>query len=193
MDLVIGTFNYDWWFFKPNKENMRYKIVPFIVTFLFIVSFIFFFKGLKNSNIYIPSNDFEKEIPLFTTRLFNSNIKINSDEIFKNNKYYLMNIWSSWCAPCRDEHQYLMELSKEKNLEIIGLNYKDNTLNAKKFLNELKNPYSNIILDSDGLIAIEWGAYGVPESFLIYDKSIIKKIIGPLNENLVFEINELIK
>ena len=93
---------------------MRYKIVPFIVTFLFIVSFIFFFKGLKNSNIYIPSNDFEKEIPLFTTRLFNSNIKINSDEIFKNNKYYLMNIWSSWCAPCRDEHQYLMELSKEK-------------------------------------------------------------------------------
>ena len=104
-----------------------------------------------------------------------------------------MNIWSSWCAPCRDEHQYLMELSKEKNLEIIGLNYKDNTLNAKKFLNELKNPYSNIILDSDGLIAIEWGAYGVPESFLIYDKSIIKKIIGPLNENLVFEINELIK
>ncbi len=172
---------------------MRYKIVPFIVTFLFIVSFIFFFKGLKNSNIYIPSNDFEKEIPLFTTRLFNSNIKINSDEIFKNNKYYLMNIWSSWCAPCRDEHQYLMELSKEKNLEIIGLNYKDNTLNAKKFLNELKNPYSNIILDSDGLIAIEWGAYGVPESFLIYDKSIIKKIIGPLNENLVFEINELIK
>ena len=172
---------------------MRYKIVPFIVTFLFIVSFIFFFKGLKNSNIYIPSNDFEKEIPLFTTRLFNSNIKINSDEIFKNNKYYLMNIWSSWCAPCRDEHQYLMELSKEKNLEIIGLNYKDNTLNAKKFLNELKNPYSNIILDSDGLITIEWGAYGVPESFLIYDKSIIKKIIGPLNENLVFEINELIK
>jgi cytochrome c biogenesis protein CcmG/thiol:disulfide interchange protein DsbE len=172
---------------------MKYKIVPFIVTFLFIVSFIFFFKGLKNSNIYIPSNDFEKEIPFFTTRLFNSNIKINSDEIFKNNKYYLMNIWSSWCAPCRDEHQYLMELSKEKNLEIIGLNYKDNTLNAKKFLNELKNPYSNIILDPDGLIAIEWGAYGVPESFLIYDKSIIKKIIGPLNENLVFEINGLIK
>ena len=135
----------------------------------------------------------EKQIPSFTTKLFNSNNEINSDEIFKNDKYYLMNVWSSWCVPCRDEHQYLMELNTEKNLEIIGLNYKDNILNAKKFLDELKNPYSNIISDLNGLIAIEWGAYGVPESFLIYNKSIIKKVVGPLNENLVFEIKEMIK
>jgi cytochrome c biogenesis protein CcmG/thiol:disulfide interchange protein DsbE len=86
-----------------------------------------------------------------------------------------------------------MELNKVKNLEIIGLNYKDNIANAKNFLDELKNPYSSIISDPDGLIAIEWGAYGVPESFLIYNKKIIKKIVGPLNYNLVIETSELIK
>ena len=104
-----------------------------------------------------------------------------------------MNIWASWCVPCREEHQFLMELKKEKNLKIIGLNYKDDTKNAKKFLDDLKNPYSNIFLDKDGLIAIEWGAYGVPESFLIYNKKIIKKVIGPLNGNLTSEIKKLIK
>tara|TARA_Y100001958_G_C21175733_1_gene506587 strand:+ start:410 stop:928 length:519 start_codon:yes stop_codon:yes gene_type:complete len=171
---------------------MKIKTIPFITILLFIVVFTVFFKGLKNTNIYVPNNDLEKTIPSFTTKLLNSNKEINSNEIFKNNKYYLMNIWSSWCVPCKDEHQFLMELNKEKNLEIIGLNYKDNILNAKKFLAELKNPYSNIISDLNGLIAIEWGAYGVPESFLIFDKKIIKKVVGPLNKNLVIEIKELI-
>lgn len=172
---------------------MKIKIIPFFIIILFLVFFGVFFKGLKNSNIYVPSYNFEKEIPSFTVSLFDSNNEINSDKIFNENKYYLMNIWSSWCVPCREEHQYLMELSKVKNLEIIGLNYKDNIANAKNFLDELKNPYSSIISDPDGLIAIEWGAYGVPETFLIYNKKIIKKIVGPLNDNLVIEISELIK
>ncbi len=172
---------------------MRIKIIPLIVLTLFIMFFLVFFKGLKKSNIYVPSVNMEKNIPLFTAQLFDTKNKINSDEIFKKDKYYLMNIWSSWCVPCRDEHKFLIELRKEKNLEIIGLNYKDNIKNAKIFLNELKNPYSNIILDTDGLIAIEWGAYGVPESFLIYEKKIIKRVVGPLNKNLVDKIQELIK
>jgi len=104
-----------------------------------------------------------------------------------------MNIWSSWCMPCRDEHPFLMSLSEQKNLEIIGLNYKDTNDKAQGFLTELDNPYDTVILDNDGIIAIEWGAYGVPESFLIYDKKIIKKIIGPLNSNLLKEINEIIE
>ena len=73
------------------------------------------------------------------------------------------------------------------------MNYKDNNRSAKKFLKELGNPYNVILLDEDGTIAIEWGAYGVPESFLIYNKKIIKKIIGPLNENLLQEIKKLIE
>ena len=172
---------------------MKIKILPFTIIILFLVFFIIFFKGLKNSNIYVPINNPEKEIPSFITKLFGTNNEINSNEIFKDNKYYLMNIWSSWCVPCREEHVFLMNLKEKKNLKLIGLNYKDNIKNAKNFLDELNNPYEIILTDQNGLIAIEWGAYGVPESFLIYDKKIIKKVVGPLNNSLVIEIEELIK
>jgi len=172
---------------------MKINLIPLSIIILFIVFFTIFFKGLKTSNIYVPNFLLEKEIPLFTAELFNTKKMINSDEIFKDNKYYLMNIWASWCVPCREEHEFLMDLRKEKNLELIGLNYKDNVLNAENFLNELKNPFTNIFLDKNGLIAIEWGAYGVPESFLIYNKKIIKKIVGPLNDESIIEIKKLIK
>ena len=86
-----------------------------------------------------------------------------------------------------------MNLRNQKNIDIIGLNYKDDNLNAKKFLEELGSPYKTILSDTDGLISIEWGAYGVPETFLIYKKKIIKKIIGPLNENSLSDIKSLIE
>ena len=84
-----------------------------------------------------------------------------------------------------------MDLSEKENIKIIGQNYKDNFDNAKNFLINLDNPYDLIFLDNDGTIAIEWGAYGVPETFLIQNNKIIKKIICPLNEKLLFEIKEL--
>ncbi len=172
---------------------MKIRIFPVSIIFLFIVIFIVFLKGLKNPNIYKPKTDVKKNIPLLNFELFESNKKINSNEIFVDDEFYLMNIWSSWCAPCRDEHVFLIKLSKEKNLKLVGLNYKDNFINAKNFLDELNNPYEIIITDKDGLVAIEWGAYGVPETFLIHKKKIIKKIIGPLNIDLVLEIKELVK
>ena len=87
----------------------------------------------------------------------------------------------------------MINLSKKKDLKIIGLNYKDNIENAKFFLNELNSPYELIISDLDGTIAIEWGAYGVPESFLVYNKKIIKKIIGPITDQSFLEIKKLIQ
>ena len=86
-----------------------------------------------------------------------------------------------------------MNLSKNEKIEIIGLNYKDKKINAQNFLFELGNPYKNIIFDKEGINAIEWGAYGVPETFLIHNGIIIKKYIGPLNEELIKEIKLLIK
>ena len=80
---------------------MKIKLIPLSIIILFIVFFTIFFKGLKTSNIYVPNFLLEKEIPLFTAELFNTKKMINSDEIFKDNKYYLMNIWASWCVPCR--------------------------------------------------------------------------------------------
>ena len=172
---------------------MKFKIFPTFIIIFFILLFIIFYRGLQNTNIYTPNLNIEKEIPSFTAKLFNSTNKIKSEEIFKSDKYYILNVWASWCIPCRDEHIFLMNLSKNKNIEIIGLNYKDDNDNAKNFLKELNNPYSLIISDLDGTISIEWGAYGVPETFLISNKKIIKKVIGPINENSFLEIKNLIQ
>ena len=172
---------------------MRIKILPTILVLFFIIIFLIFFKSLKNSNVYLPNIDIKKKIPSFTAKIFNSNNKISSDKIFNDNKFYLLNIWSSWCIPCRAEHKFLINLNDEKNLEIIGLNYKDSFDNANSFLNELSNPYKVILLDQNGTLAIEWGAYGVPESFLIYNKNVIKKIIGPINKDSLLEIKRLVK
>ena len=172
---------------------MKTKILlPFtIVSFLFI--FFILYMGLNRSNIYIPETVTNEKIPAFKVKVFNSEKELTSIEIFENDIYYLLNIWASWCIPCRDEHFYLMELKKNEKLKIIGLNYKDKVKNANNFLNELNNPYTLILSDTDGTIAIEWGAYGVPETFLIYNGKIIKKIIGPMNNNLFKEIERVVK
>jgi cytochrome c biogenesis protein CcmG/thiol:disulfide interchange protein DsbE len=96
-------------------------------------------------------------------------------------------------VPCREEHPLLINLGENKNIEIVGLNYKDNTHNAKKFITELGNPFSIILLDRDGTKAIEWGAFGVPETFLIYKNKIIKRYIGPLSLELIDEIKSFIE
>ena len=171
---------------------MRIKIFPLSLLIFFLIIFFIFFKSLQNSNIYVPKININKDIPNFDVKKVGENNIINSDEIFKNDKFYLMNIWSSWCMPCRNEHPFLMNLSKNKNIEIIGLNYKDKSENAKIFLEEMGNPYNIILLDDEGTISIEWGAYGVPETFLIYNKKVIKKIIGPIDEKVLLEIKELI-
>tara|TARA_Y100001970_G_scaffold266095_1_gene354372 strand:- start:1190 stop:1708 length:519 start_codon:yes stop_codon:yes gene_type:complete len=170
-----------------NKKTLI--IIVSFFTFIFLV----FFKGLNNSNTYKPSKSQNNTIPKFSAYSFYEKKIINSENIFNEKKFYLLNIWSSWCLPCRDEHPLIMSLKESKKLEIIGLNYKDKNKNAKKFIDDLGNPYSRILLDNDGTKAIEWGAYGVPETFLIFDNKIIKKYIGPLNPESVLEIKNFIK
>ena len=172
---------------------MKNKILPFSIILFFIIIFYIFYKGLEDSKIYTPNLNTIIKIPNFNTKDFYTNEKIESSNIFKSDEIYLLNIWSSWCVPCRQEHPFLMNLNLDYKLNIIGMNYKDNKENARDFLNELGNPYHKVLTDIDGTIAIEWGAYGVPESFLIHNNKIIKKYIGPLNQKLIDEINLLIK
>jgi cytochrome c biogenesis protein CcmG/thiol:disulfide interchange protein DsbE len=172
---------------------MKNKLIPLSIFFVFVIIFIIFYKGLQNTNIYTPNSKSSFEVPSVSVKLFNSNETVNTLEIFSLDKFYLLNIWSSWCVPCRQEHSILMELTKNDNLKVIGINYKDTKKNANNFLKELGNPYDNIIFDNKGTNAIEWGAYGVPESFLINNNIIIKKYIGPLNERSMKEIKSFIK
>ncbi len=172
---------------------MKNKFFLILTLIFFTFCFIVFFKGLNVSNIYVPEKILKKNLTSFNTNDFFTNEEISSDEIFFDNKFYILNIWASWCVPCKEEHPILMDLSKLSSIKIIGLNYKDNYDNAKNFINEFGNPYSKIIRDKDGTISIELGAYGVPETYVINKKKIIKKFLGPLNENSIEEIELMLK
>ena len=173
---------------------MKNKFNLFIIIIFFSFCFVIFYKGLNNSNTYLPKISDKKNIPIFEAKDFNSNVYLSSEKIFKEDIFYIINIWASWCVPCRAEHPFLMELSKNQSFKLIGLNYKDNLNNAKKFINEFGNPYSQIIIDSDGTLSVELGAYGVPETFIIDKKKrIIKKFTGPINKEIINEIKLIIK
>ena len=136
----------------------------------------------------------KKNIPIFEAKDFNSRVYLNSKKIFEEDTFYIVNIWASWCVPCREEHSLLMELSKNKSVKLIGLNYRDNLDNAKKFINEFGNPYAQNLIDNEGSLSIEFGAYGVPETFVINkEKKIVKKFIGPINEEAAEAIKLIIK
>jgi cytochrome c biogenesis protein CcmG, thiol:disulfide interchange protein DsbE len=171
---------------------MRNKIVYFLLVIFFIFVFVIFYRGLNNSSLYKPNAKI-KSIPKLTYDTLSNKKSLNSKNIFNKDKFYLINIWASWCIPCRDEHPLLLNLKKSQKIEIIGLNYKDNLNNAEKFIDELGNPYTVILLDRDGTKSIEWGAFGIPETFLIYENKIIKRYIGPLNLKLIKEIENYIK
>ena len=171
------------------KKNTLFLILLIFTIFCFIV----LFKGLSKDNSYKPNINFGKKLSSFEGKNFFNDQLINSNELFSENKIYVLNIWASWCAPCRAEHSILMELKKNKLIEIIGINYKDNLKNAKKFLEEMGNPYKVILLDKDGTKSIEWGAFGVPETFFIYKNKILKKFVGPLNKDSVEIIEKYLK
>ena len=131
-----------------------------------------------------------KQFPNLTGEsLFNNEI-LNIRHI-SDNDLFVVNIFASWCAPCKVEHPFLMKL-KNKNILIIGINYKDTKDNAKKFLRKFKNPYQEVLLDYKGELSISLGAYGVPETYLV-DKNfkIIDKQIGPINNDFVEKVLNL--
>ncbi|HZP21077.1 MAG TPA: DsbE family thiol:disulfide interchange protein [Bauldia sp.] len=97
-------------------------------------------------------------------------------------KVTLVNIFASWCGPCRDEHPQLQALSGDPGFRLVGINYKDNAANARRFLGELGNPYSAIGADPSGRASIDWGVYGVPETFLVGPDGVIRqKFVGPIS------------
>ena len=163
----------------------------FIIIFL-IIAFVvlILFKSLFENKNYVPKTT--NKIENISIEEFYSSKEIKIKELFDNQKYIVINIWASWCIPCRQEHEYIKNLSEITNLKIIGLNYKDKKNNAQSFLDELGNPYDIILKDLDGTKSIFLGAYGVPETFIIDRKlNILRKYIGPINSEKEIEIKML--
>ena len=165
-----------------------------IIIFTFVIFFLLvFWRGLKINNNYDTKNLIGKKISKFQLIEIDNNNRYISEEDLKQNKYTLINFFASWCAPCRSEHKYLVNLSKEKKeIKIIGINFKDKKNNAINFLKELGNPYNFVGKHSEGKISILFGIYGIPESILVDNNlTVIKKIVGPIDQIQYDEILKL--
>ena len=168
------------------------KIYLALTCILFLFIFITFYLSLDNKKIYNTEEIIGLKINQIELVLFDNSGKFNTKEI-ENHKFSILNFWASWCGPCRKEHRHLMILSKNKNLKIIGVNFKDDENSAKKFLEEMGNPFFVLTKDTDGKKSVDFGIYGIPETILVsQDLRVLKKYVGPINNKDVKEIIEII-
>ena len=163
------------------------RFLPLII--LLGVITLFLFGTFKKNTRVIPTPLIGQEVPIMglETRFyddFESNIL---EDVLKSNKIKIINFWASWCLPCEVEHPILMGLSKKSDFIIIGVNYKDTEKGSAEFLNEKGNPYDLIVIDDEGMMGIEMGLTGVPETFVVNEEGrIIYRIVGPINNENKF-------
>jgi len=156
---------------------MKRLLIPLAV-FLLLVGFLAV--GLNRDPREVPSPLIGKAAPPFELPLLSQPDKRFAPGDMRG-KVWLLNVWASWCVSCRDEHPVLVDLSKKAVLPILGLNYKDRNDEAQRWLQQFGNPYQLSVVDADGRIGIDYGVYGVPETYLIDGEGVIRyKQIGPL-------------
>jgi len=160
---------------------MRY-LLP-LIAFVILVAFLLV--GLNLNPRKIPSPLIGKPAPVFNLQQLHE-----PENTFKSKdnlgKVWLLNVWASWCASCRDEHPLLVQLAKANVVPIYGLNYKDKRNLAIQWLDQLGDPYTKSIMDPEGRVGIEYGVYGVPETYVIDKSGVIQyKQIGPVNVDVL--------
>ena len=166
------------------------KTIKLITSLIILFILVIFYLSLNRDTNYDTENLVGNKLVEIKLKSFQGN-EYFTNEILKNNDYTLINFWASWCAPCRVEHPFLMELSKLRNLKLVGVNFKDKKNNALNFLNNLGNPYYYLAKDELGKKSVSFGIYGIPESILINKELVVlKKFVGPLN---LEDFNEIIK
>lgn len=173
---------------------VRY-LVPLII---FVVLSVFLYIGLSLNPREVPSPFINKPAPDFQLQNLHE-----MNELFSNNdmkgQVWLLNVWASWCVACRQEHPILVEMARRGEVPLYGLNYKDAPTQAKRWLEEHGNPYKLSVVDYEGKVGIDYGVYGVPETFIIDKQGVIRhKVIGPISvpelQNCVMPVvNELKK
>ncbi len=172
---------------------MKKKLfIIFSTIFLFILSIFFYLLMIDRDPSKLPSNLLNKNVPIFETTSLLKNKKFNSSKEFSN-EVVLVNFFATWCKPCRDEHVFINFLANKDKIRVVGINYKDNSQKAIEWLKELGNPYSDVLVDKSGSLAIDWGVYGIPETFIINSKGIIKyRHVGPITKKVYQKFKLLI-
>lgn len=163
---------------------MNKFILPLVV---FIALVVLLSVGLKLDPKKVPSPLIDKPAPAFSlSTLFDENKTFDPEQM--KGKVWLLNVWASWCVSCRQEHPLIVELSRTGVVTVIGLNYKDTRADAKRWLTRMGNAYPASAFDEKGSVGIDWGVYGVPETFVIDKQGIIRyKQIGPVTREALNE------
>jgi cytochrome c biogenesis protein CcmG/thiol:disulfide interchange protein DsbE len=162
------------------------KVWKFLVPLgIFLVLAVFLARGLRLDPREVPSPLIGKPAPTFAlTRLDDPAQTIRRDDML--GKVWMLNVWASWCVACREEHPLLVEFSRRKLLPIYGLNYKDKRPDGMGWLNQFGNPYDASLFDDKGRVGIDFGVYGVPETFIIDKQGVIRfKQIGPVTPEVI--------
>ena len=161
---------------------MLQKLAPLLI---FIVLVVFLGIGLTLNSREIPSALIDKPMPVFSLPQLKESDKTLSSTDFLS-EVSLLNVWASWCVACRSEHPVLLDLSRTGVINIYGLNYKDKREEALRWLDYYGDPYTKNVHDLDGKLGIDFGVYGVPETYIIDQKGIIRyKHIGPITEEIL--------
>lgn len=164
----------------------------FFLIFSLLIFTFFFYKGLQKDPTIIPSNLIEKQIPNFKLRKTEFFSFFDKSNLLEHREPKIINFFASWCPPCKVEHPNLMKLSEK--FKIYGIAKKDNDIKIYEWLKEAGNPYTAIGLDDDGSASINWGVYGLPETFIVNNQGkIIYKQIGPITNNELKKINNILK
>jgi cytochrome c biogenesis protein CcmG, thiol:disulfide interchange protein DsbE len=173
---------------------MKNQFLKLPIIIFFVILFTFFYLLVIDRNpSEIPSVLIDKKIPEFKTQSLLKNKEFISRYEFEN-QTVLVNFFATWCKPCRDEHDFIKKIADQKKVKVIGVNYKDDPEKAIEWLKKLGNPYAIVALDRKGKIAIDWGVYGIPETFVVNSNGIIKyRHVGPVTEKIYKKINLIIK
>ena len=152
-------------------------IIPFA---LFVVLGAFLYVGLQRDPSYVPSPLIGKQAPEFSLpSLQDPAYPVSTTDL--KGRAWVLNVWGTWCGGCREEHEVLVAISKQNAVPLIGLDWKDDNAAAQQWLRELGNPYAAVASDAEGRVAIDWGVYGAPETFLIGpDGTVLYKHIAPM-------------
>jgi len=160
----------------------KMRVLTFVPLFLFVGLLGFLWRGMHADPTELPSPLVDKPLPAFQLPLLNHPKQLVTQKMLMG-KVSIINVWATWCSACRDEHRFWMRHRNDDQYQLIGFVYKDRADDVNSYLSATGNPYRQVIVDAAGSVAIDWGVYGTPETFIVDKNGIVReKIIGELSE-----------